>query len=507
MTKILKISVIALSLIGLCTSCFNDNDSETVSYNYSNANVTAFSFSANSDVCDNLASYTFSIDNRGVTDPDLIEACKDLWQIDKWTVEPGIIFNPDSLPSGSEPDSITVSISYNSPKSVYFYQYDENLELKNRTDFTDTTNISFDDYAITRLEITAYDGYTNKSYFVKVNVHKLYGDTIVWKNYASQIFDPSLVVDQRVDTIGQNLYWYTELQDGTQQVRTANLDGDISAWSAEETLSGNLKLGSMLAMHNTLYAVNKDGNLVKSTDGKDWSIVSSSITFHNLLGLQLGVELDGKIIRDEYMMAIVKQGEDYHFAHSLDGINWELAMLNASDNSSILPANFPIDGYTMPISTAAQPKAGNVTSRIYLVGGTDKNGLLTNSTWSCDGKSWVEFPQTQLPAMQNASIVTYTREVDAPGTFWILQPGLMANGEVSRVLWFSENKGVTWKKLSREFSEMADTRKIDPIACGNAFFSTKNYNIYFFGGIDANGQQKSSIFGGQYRNLVFSKIR
>lgn len=508
MTNSIKISALLASWVLLLTSCLNSNESESISYNYSNPNITKFSLTDNTDVCKALGNYSFTIDNQGSTDPELIEYCRELWDKDKYTVKPGIIFNPDSLPNGSEPDSIKVNITYNSPSSVKFYQYNELFELENVTNFADTTTISFDDYAFTRLEVVAYDGFTNKSYFVKVNVHQLYGDTLAWKYFNTETFDATTVKEQHVDTIGTTLYWYTETEDGTQEVRiNDNINGDITLWSNAETLSGNLKLSSMYADKNTLYAVAKNGSLMQSNDGKNWNTASNDFEFYNLLGTQLGVKLNGKVYNEERMLAIVKKNGEYHFAQSADGNSWELAILNSNTNSSLLPSNFPIDGYSMPISVAAQPKSGNVTSRVYLVGGITQEGILCNSTWSCDGKTWIEFPQGLLPAMKGASIVQYTRDTDKPGTFWILHPGEMVFGEVSREMWFSENSGVTWKKLSREFSEMADTRKIEPMACGSAFFSPVNYNIYYFGGIDADGKQITCIHGGNYRELLFAKVR
>jgi len=506
MIKTFKISTFVVAMAALLCSCLKGNDSETVTYNYSNATVTSFSFSNNSNVCSNLSGYKFVIDNAGVTDTSYIHWLDDLWQVNEWSMQPGIIFNPDSLPSGSEPDSITVSMSYSSPSQVLFYQYNDYLELANVVNFADTTEISFDDYFVTRLEITANDEHTNKSYFIKVNVHKQFGDTVVWQYFADEVFDTESVVDQYADTIGNDIFWYTELQDGSQQVRTSKLDGNITEWSEAEVLSADIKLHSLLTINDTLYAISKNGGLLQSTDGKNFNERSTAFTFYNLLGCQPEVELNGKVYNSASIVAIVKEGDEYHFARTFDGTTWEKAALNGG-TSSLLPSNFPIDGYTMPISVDAQPKAGNVTSRIYLVGGVDQQGNLCSSTWSCDGNVWAEFTQNNLPPMQKASVVTYTRDIDYPGTLWILQPGLMADGEVSNELWFSENSGVTWKVLEKEYPEMADTEFINPIACGSAFFSTKNYKIYFLGGIDAEGKQKSSIYGGCYNELNFRKIR
>lgn len=486
------------------TSCsmLDSNSSETVVTDYSNPLITTFTLSANSNVCSNLSSYTFSIDQLGTTDPELIESFRDIWQKDEYSMIPGIIFNADSLPVGTIADSITVSMGYSSPSSVMIYQYDTEKNLMNAQNYGDTAAVYFDDYAYTRVELTAYDGYTNKSYFVKMNIHTTVGDTVVWKTYTPSLFETTSVIDQRVDTLGNTLCWFTTLSDNSQEVRTANLKGDITLWSEAESVSAaaTLDLSTLYNWKGQLYCVTTTGALFTSADAKSWSEAASSYTFVNLLGAQLSTRKS-----NEYLCAIVQQGSEYHFASSEDGATWQLAMLN--EGTSLLPEGFPVKHYTMPISTAAKPSLGNTTSRIYIVGGEKADGTLSSSTWSSDGSTWVEFPQNLLPAMKGACIALYTRDIDQPNSLWILQPGQMADGSVSKTLWFTENSGISWKKLEREYPEMADTYKIAPMACNSTFVNPVNYMIYLFGGIDADGKQQSCIVGGGYRNLEFWKNR
>lgn len=505
MTKNFKITILLLCAFASGTfysSCFDSNESETVVSDYSNALVTSFSLGANSNVCSNLSGYMFSIDQLGVTDPDLIEHTANLWKKDQYSMLPGIIFNADSLPIGTIADSIEVSMSYSSPKEVKVFQYDQELNLLNTVNYLDTSVVSFDDYAYTRFEVTAYDGATNKSYFVKMNVHCVTSDTLVWKYYTPLAFETASVTDQRVDTIGDMLYWYTQLANGTQQVRKASFKGNITNWSEPTAVNSpaNINLWTLYGWNKQLYGVAENGALLSTTDGTNWSEISNSFYFVNLLGVQLASRKHA-----DHLCAIVLANGSYNFASSEDGATWELDLLN--NGSAMLPTDFPIKGYTRPISTPAHIAMGNTTSRIYIVGGETADGTLSNSTWSSDGNTWVEFPQNTLPAMKGASVISYTRDTDKPNSFWIMQPGQMAGGAVSNTLWFTENSGITWKKLSSEYSEMADTYKIAPIGCNSAFVNPSTYAIYFLGGIDADGKQQSSIFGGVYTNLQFWKYR
>lgn len=515
-TNIKHISRIALSTIVLSsvfTACLDGNSSETVVTDYSNCTITSMTLSSNANVCDNLSSYAFTIDHLGTSDPELIEEWQSVWEKDEYSLQPGIIFNQDSLPIGTIADSIKVTLSYSSPYSVIFYQYDEDMNLQNRVDYSDTQIVWFDDYAVTRLEVVAEDELTNKSYFVKMNVHKCATDTICWKYLASSdLFDMTDVLDQRVDTIGRTLYWYTTLS-SSQEVRTASLTGTITSWSDAQTVStpSTIDLGTLLNWNGQLYAVGADHTLLTSTDGLNWTKSSSDFTFINLLGAQLPIYKTKSSDTDdtylEHLCAIVMQDDTYHFARlTIDSTTWQLDTLVFDGvSTSVLPDGFPIGGYTRPISTAAKPSKGNTTSRLYISAGYDVDGNLLSSTWSSDGSTWAEFPQNILPPMKNASIIQYTLDVEDPGSFWIMQPGLMADGYVTDTLYFSQNSGVTWKKLYREYSQYADTYKVNPIACHSAFYNPKNYYMYFFGGVDENGEQRSTIQGGQLMDLDFEQ--
>lgn len=510
-TKQISSAICTLTFAALLTSCLGDgNESETVLTNYSNATVKKMTLENNANVCKNLSGYAFTIDNNGQSDPDLIANWKDVLGDNEDNLMPtGMIFNPDSLPVGSIADSLKITLSYASPSSVKFYQYDQEKVLQKVTNYTDTQTVWFDDYAVTRLEIIARDGLTRKNYFVKVNVHQSISDTICWKTLTDEVFDASAINAQRVDTLGDQLLWFVTKADNSQAVRTAALNGDLKTWSDETAVSAPsaIDLSTIYGWNGKLFAVGADESLLSTTDGTTWSAASTSYKFVNVLGVQLGRYNTKKGgFEADSICAIVSDGSNNNFAISADGSEWTLKALNI-DGTSILPDNFPVKGFTRPIAVAARPNAGNTTSRLYIVGGVAADGTVTSSTWACDGRTWAEFEQKQMPAMSGASIVRYTRNSDHPDTFWILQPGTLADGSVTATLYFSENSGVTWKPLEDEFSKYADTSVLQALACNSAFFAPSNWMIYFFGGIDAEGNQVSSIRNGVLPELNFAKKR
>lgn len=488
MTSISKISLFVLCTIWLSfslVSCLGGNEAETINTNYQNSTITSFSVSDNSDVCANLSSYTFTIDNFGTSDPDLVKGFNNA----------GIIFNPDSLPVGTVPDSINISLSYGgTPSSIYIRQYDLSGNLENTINFSDTTFVDLDTYPDSRIDITSYDKSWTKTYFIKLNIHTVYGDTIRWRYNAKDVLDKTNLTDQQVGSIGSTLYWFAEYGDALK-VSTADKD-QVKKWSDPMVVSASELpvLSTLYCLDDTFYAVGKNGSLLSSTDGTDWSVASSAATFVSILGRQYGTKN-----YDEHLHAIVNDGGTYKFALSYDLSSWEIG--------EEIPDGFPIKGFSTPISVKAKPSAGNMTSRIYIVGGEKADGTYCNSTWSCDGTTWAEFEQNILPCMVRSSIIEYTLDIDAPQTFWILWPGVKEDGSVSNTVYFSENKGVTWKYLVREFESYATTSPIAPVGGVSSIMNNDNYWMYFFGGVDADGNQKTDIFGGQLQTLTFDKLR
>lgn len=470
----------------LCCSLISCNEDVDDVYEFpddSNALITSFSLSDNRAVCPALSSYAFSIDQYANSDPALA---------DEWPGA-GVIFNSDSLPYGSVPDSVEVKLSYTYPRAVLFYQYDETGAVVDTVDFSKKTTLNFVDYAKTRLEVTAQDGVTKRSYFVKVNVHQVIGDTIAWKYCAEDLFDTSDIIDQRVEAVGRNLYWFTERNDASQAVRTGSYDTRLTEWSAEQSLEApeTLNLQTLYAWDRTLYAVSRSGRLLASSDGLRWTMVSDACEFINLLGVTLKSKGSADSLR-----AVIRQEEGYCFAASADGTTWIAG--------ATLPAGFPVEGYTRPISVPARPAAGTVTSRLYLVGGRTADGMPVSSTWTCDGRRWAEFPQRQLPAMSGASIVRYTLNTDHPETFWILFSGETESG-MNGELYFSENNGVTWKRLGSEYKSYADVTNIAPAAYASALCDEETYRLYLVGGKDGSGLQRADVATGQLVKLTFRK--
>lgn len=488
------------------SSCLgSDKDAETVVTNYFNAIVTQFSLETNADVCSNLSSYKFTIDNYGLSDPELHAKFPD----------DGIIFNPDSLPAGTIADSVKVDLTYAKPDSVYFKLYDPWGTLGQYSNFANDSALYFASYPDCRLTLVSAGG-VRKTYHVKINVHKVKGDTIAWHNYTEELWTGMNLTDQRTDTLNQRYHWYIE-QDGLRnKVSTTPTNGDLKTWqpmSDVEVEGGDLlDLQTLYNWHNKLYAIGKvNKQLLCSEDGTHWTAVAKEHRFESVLGNQYKTKDVFGNWNSDTLNAIIREDGALRFATSADAEHWNLRQE--------VPQNFPVRGFSRPIYTEARSNYGNLTSRMYITGGVTQDGKLVAGTWSCDGwndddqgVNWEWFEQNEMPAMQGATVIEYTLDVSKPKSLWLLQPGITEAGTVPTntffgklhtILYYSEDHGVSWHRLSRHFTQYADNTPIGQVSCNSGFCSEQGYQLRYFGGINADGTFKTSVWGGQLNKLTF----
>lgn len=492
------------------SSCLDSSsDAETVITNYYNAIVTSFSLETNADVCSNLSSYKFTIDNYGLSDPE----------IHREFPNDGIIFNPDSLPVGSIADSVKVNLEFGSPDSVYFKLYDRWGELGQHANYSKDSALYFASYPDCRLTLVSPGG-TRKTYHIKVNVHQVKGDTIQWRDLTDELWNNINISNQRTDTLGGLYHWFVEENGLRTLVSTNPTHGNIRQWqplTAVEVEGGEMiDLATLYSWHNAFYAISKMGqHLLSSNDGLHWKKVCPEHDFVAVLGNQMKTQDVYGTWNSDSLNAIVCTDGKLRFATSADAEQWTV--------QQEIPQGFPISGFTRPICTEARSGYGNLTSRLYITGGIDQNGKLVAGTWSCDGwnedsknLNWGWFEQNEMPAMQGATVIEYTFDTSRPKSLWILCPGFNAEGKVPTntfygklhsTLYFSEDHGVSWHRLNRFFGKYADNAPLGILGCNSGFCSDDGYMLQYFGGRREDGTFKTSVWGGQLNSLTFAPIK
>lgn len=503
--KITKLTGV-LSVCVMLTSCLGSKEeSEYIQTNAGNALVTSFALKDNSNVMTGLSKYAFTIDHYGQSDA----ALHALYPAD------GIIFNPDSLPYGTIPDSVKVTVGFNSPKSVHFNLYNNNGELKQFSNYANDSALWLASYPDVRLKLTSYDESVTKTYHVKVNVHKVRTDTIVWKTYNESVWPNLDIQSQRVDTLNGNLMWYVKVGNGDYRVKS-NVLRNMTAWSESSQiitlLEEDLDLETMFGYQGSIFAVNRrDGSLWSTTDGIMWGPKSKSMKFVNILGVLQEVKgnnIDPYYWHPDQLAVIVEIDGELKIRYSEDmGMTWS----DDGKGDKPVPADFPVKGFVRPIGTPAKASLGNVSSRITIVGGVNKNGELLKTVWSCERKVWADVSGngSSLPKMCGGSILRYTLNPETPNTFWILWPGMLEDNKVSNVVYCSEDNGVSWHIMKQRYGRRAfgDTSMLEALSCSSAFYDPKSYQMYFFGGKRQDGTFSTSMFGGAYSNLSFQTIK
>lgn len=501
-TGLFYATVLTLSM----ASCLGSTEeAETVVTDYNNAIVTAFSLENNADVCNNLAGYKFTIDNYGLSDPEIHSKYPD----------DGIIYNADSLPVGAIADSVKVSLTFARPDSAYFKLYEPWGKLGQFSAYSKDSALYFASYPDCRLTLVARG--VRKTYHVKINVHKVTGDTIIWHDYTDELWaGMSNITDQRTDTLNGSYYWYVEENGMTTKVRTASTNGSLKDWSAMTSIEVSegdiLDLSTLYSWRNALYAIGKTSSkLLTTNDGIHWAPAATSHTFKAILGYQpMTKDANGNWNSDS-LNTIVKVGEELRFATSANAKDWII--------QQEIPAGFPVSGFSRPITTNARSNFGNLTSRLYITGGMTRDGKLVSGTWSCEGwdeeqqgVNWAWFEQNEMPAMYGATVTEYTFNVNKPKSIWILQPGIGTDqkipantwhGKLHATLYYSEDFGVSWHRLNRYYSKYADNSPLGLIAC-NSGFCSDSYQLLYFGGRDDEGHFKTSVWGGQLNSLTFA---
>ena len=121
----------------------------------------------------------------------------------------GRIFNPDSLPFGTEVEKVicTVSVATGTytievtqdalPDSTFFWNREDSLDFSKPVKFV----------------TAAYDGITKKVYNAQINVHQVVPDSMSWELYDSSVLGFP-VKEQKVVTWGEenNEYYYMYAQ-------------------------------------------------------------------------------------------------------------------------------------------------------------------------------------------------------------------------------------------------------------------------------------------------------
>lgn len=416
MTKKLLALVLMATAVLSFSSCLNSDEDE-ITY-YDDTAVTAFSLSTIYRYVHTTSSTgadsTYKVTQSTTAYPFYID------QVNR------TIYNPDSLPVGTDASRVLCSISTkNSGTAV--------LCLRNHAGgdslvyYRSTDSIDFS--SPVRLRVYNTTGTAYRDYTITVNVHQQDGNAFSWSAATVDALDGmggrSLVaVDQTMYLMGQQggstaVY---RLDGGTWQNTGTTLDA--AAWQNAAALNGKL------------YALS-NGNVVSSADGAQWETMTQAGNIKKIVGASA-----------RKLYALTGDG----LAWSADGgRSWTADRLD--DSSDSLP-----DGN---ISLACLPSATNAdVSNLVLVGTRGGKTVVWTKVEEPDGATqqqpWLFYPADDynahtLPALANLHVVAY-------GGI------LLATGDDFATVYVSADEGLTWLPSTTYYMPSWQDRSATPFA-------------------------------------------
>lgn len=438
----------ALFILSLC-SCLESNEEE-VEYEDDTA-ITAFSLGTLNRYLHTLSkSKTDSIYKVSVTGSSY------KFYIDQTTRE---IYNPDSLPYGTDAAHVICTISSkNSGRVVVKSMTSDSLTYYNSSDSLDFTSPR-------TVYVYSNSGKVRREYTIRVNVHQEEADSFNWKAMSNQTEIASLQA-MRGMSAGGRLLLFGNNGDNTVLYSTAQSDGNT--WTRLSQTFSAEAYKNVVRKNGVLYM--KDGNrLLSSTDGSQWTALRE-IDMRQLVAASTvalyAIDNDGKLVSSDD-----------------EGATWKAETLD--DDQLLLPSQDV--NYTCVAS-----KTNEKTDYLVLVGSRDVNTYPADAYAELWGKveeyapgaaahSWSYYNLNdekinRLPRLSNLTVFSYVDVLIALGG-----DGIGACTEKGfKQLYVSHDGGINWKKSdffplpegltssNTSFAAFADENNYLWIVCGNS---------------------------------------
>ncbi len=484
---VLSMAVLLSSMFSL-VSCKSDkkDDSSSV-YTYSTSTqttlVTAFGLQADGNVLSNLDSVHFTVD-----------------------YDNGLIYNADSLPVGTDIKALKVTVEFlNTVKSAVFSITGATHQADTTINYTTSMTKSLDFTGKTLLTVTSADGEQVKKYDVKVLVHKVNPDSLVWP-MSWRLDLPGYDDGARAQkTVQQGNLYRTMSYNGTACTLLTATAPNQGMWHEQPVdLPFTPAIESLVASDEALYMLDEDGLLYSSPDGLEWS--SCGVAWHSVLGVY-----EGRVL------GIV--AGDNGFYHD------EFPRTEGFESSPV-EAGFPVAHTSDMIVTG---NTWTVAQQALLVGGVDSEGKPLSNVWGYDGRTWGKINNshgTALPAITDATLFTYYTYRTLSGVrryglqpTWYLMGGKLADGELNTKVYLSDTQGITWYEKEAIISQPSHM----PAFYGaQAFVSSETLTatagaprriqsfdgqwecpfIYLFGGYNDQGELLPNVWRGVYIRMT-----
>lgn len=406
--------MMVISSLPALLSCNKDSDDDDSTYSYSSSQlttlVTGFALQADSKVLSNLDSVHFTVD-----------------------YDNGLIYNADSLPKGTDITALKVTVEFlNTVKSAVFSITGATVQADTTINYTSSMSRSLDFTGNTVLTVTSADGTQEKTYDVKVLVHKENPDTLLWPKSWRRDLPGYRYTAIGLKTVKQGDLYRAINYNGFESFLFTATSPNQETWDKQlVNLPFTPEIPSLAATDDALYMLDTDGVLYCSPDGLEWT--SCGVTWYSILGAY-----EGRVL------GIVKGIDAYYhdeYPHS-EGFT-----------SSAVEEGFPVSHSSGMIVT---DNTWTISQQAMIVGGVDSQGNVLNDVWGFDGIHWGRINNTHtgsLPALTDATLFSYYTYKALSGTrrygrqeTWYVMGGKLADGTLNSNIYLSNTQGITWTK-------------------------------------------------------------
>lgn len=402
---------------------------------------------------------------------------KAVFTIDESDDSIGIIFNEDSLLYGTELDSVVATFTFKAlPGLAVFISDHDTVHDTVMVSLADTLNFT---PRPTRLYVQSSDATSERWYHIYVNVHQVDPELFVWTRMTQNVYDPSIVADQKLVLLNKNLYLYTN--NGFANVLYVSTNQGAS-WQTKSVsgLPDDCHVRNILEANGLLYY--PSGNkMYLSEDGETWTVQNyTDMELVNML-----YELNDSV------WAIAKQNDAYYLASAKGKSSFTIAHQ--------LPENFPISDYaTLSFASASgRPRA-------MVVGGFSADGRILNTRWNVEydrGEKryhYADFSisQPSFAPLTGVSLVQYDDKIYMFGS---------ANADAvigEYPIMQSVDEGMNWSIPDTTTNKLPDT--YIPRQKVTAVVDEENHLIYLVGG-QSRTEAFADVYRGRLNKMTFDK--
>ena len=379
-----------------CSSCLKDDDDNNVTY-YSDTAITAFALSSF-----NRTVHTTTAAGKDSTYVVQIAGSGYKFYIDQ---QKQIIYNPDSLPAGSDAAHVICTITSKNSGIIML----KSLTSDSLAIYSATDSINFSQPRI--LRVYSNDGSSSRDYTVKVNVHQEEAEEFNWNLLMSDEENLAQTSCLRLAALGDRCFAFGLADDGKStfmmdlQQRADGME-DYFALSFEGDVTGRIASSGkeLLILEGTTlhrYTLSETGALTASTDND-----------RNVGNIAQLLAADDKCIYARATNGDLLVSTDYCQTWTKEGTDHDNSLLPTENLSSIIvPSTTNADIHRLLLIGNREEGAFPADATAQIWGKSIEPGV-TGEEWYYINENDCSFP---LPRMRSLSAIHYDTLILAVG--------------------------------------------------------------------------------------------